>query len=1027
MANAILWEAYAGATPAWGDVSGKRVVFGGSPRNIDVPLVVGEWQRGVHLGTADPGIDACGKNHLPSPRFVTPATFDSGAGQEHLNDTNLAATECTLRVHATRDLANGLKGARLFIYDGLNTQTRAEGIKVYAFQQGVSGSAWTLVNDGEAGIGGDNPGERLDLADSAPATDHYYYIALSIQLQRYDVLPTFNIGFQFDTAYIDQSIAATADDATELTSTTTVDLNEINLRLNYENALGDYSTIGLRWQDVHIPSTATINSAKVLFHSSAAYTDPATVTIYGEKSVTPAAFQAVNANISGRTPTTASVSWPFAAWQNGVWCDSPDIAAILQEIIGLPGWTQASSDLALIIQSGGANTNRRAGKSYDNSNNLPPRLYAEWTAYAGSSSHIRGFLNFCTGDPEYEVWLLDNQQQRRHLIDELPIGFHWEKASQGWGSFSDLKVNMASPAYPWLRALDKLLIRRGRHDLMAALIEKPQSDLPQEGEAGASYTVLGRSLNALLERRRCVPLKGAGYLRYTGHPDDAAKYLVQYSFCDTYAERPDDTGRAEPGFSVQPARGECPEDETEANRTYRYTHEQTVGDACADLASRYGLDYEVKADGEGRLDFETYYPWRGVNRAEGNPEGNRQVVFTVDRENLVGISAYKDRLKIYNVVYVLGVNQGAGRLVVMCKDEASIAMYGRREGVLSMGSTVEEDLLTQKGQTMLAINGHPVEGVTFTFRQTESLKYGRDFDVGDYVTVYFEPFQLNLADNWRVKRVAGTLVESAEQPGQIVEELEITLGKDEPDLLSDQAGGGGGSNVGPIISLRDPTTIQPDDMPFSGDPADEHFTELASILHVHGISTNAPYDTGGKLTNQEDMYGDDNPGSADMEFVRRSHQHAIFDTTTPEDIAATGNDRANESDYHAAFRSHVHKCVRYSHTHSLTGALATTNLTHGSITGATESKGAHSAEVTGYTDTVAWGCYETDKAAGATYVNTHYHVYHAPPNNHSHNFETGVCFAAVTNHTHGPGTLAVPNHAVACVTGLGTLAVGAIA
>ncbi|NLS79173.1 MAG: hypothetical protein GXY76_18140 [Chloroflexi bacterium] len=969
MANDILWEVYAGATPAWTNVSGRRMVFGGSPKNIDVPVVVGEWQRGVHLGTTDPGIDTCGKNHLPAPRFVTASTYDGGSGQEHLNDTNLAATECTLRVHVTRDLVNGLKGARLFIYDGLNTQTRAEGLKVYAFQRGVSGSAWTLINDGLAGIGGDNPGERLDLADSAPAADHYYYIALSVQLQRYDVLPTFNIGFQFDTSYIEQSIAASADDATELNSTTAVDLDELNLRLNYENVLGAYSTIGLRWQDVHIPATATIKSAKVLFNSSAAYTEPATVTIRGEKSVTPAAFQAVNGNISGRTPTTASVSWPFTNWgADGTWEETPDIAAIIQEIIGLPGWTHASSDLALIIQSGGANTNRRAGKSYDNAAHLPPRLYAEWTSYAGTSSHIRGFLNFCTGDPEYEIWLLDNQQERRFLIDELPSGFHWEKASQGWGSFSDLKVNMASPAYPWLRALDKLLIRRGRHDLMAALIEKPQSDLPQEGEAGATYTVLGRSLNALLERRRCVPLPGEGYLQYTGHPDDAAKYMVQYNLTDTYAERPDDTGRAEPGFSVQPARSECPEDAVAANRTVKYTHEQTVGDACADLASRYGIDYEVKADGEGRLDFETYYPWRGVNRAEGNPEGNRQVILTVDRENLVGISAYTDRLKVYNVIYVLGVNQGAGRLVVICKDEASIATYGRREGVLSMGSTVDQGVLTQKGQTMLAINGHPVEGVTFTFRQTEALKYGRDFDVGDYVSVYFEPFQLNLAENWRVKRVAGTLVERAEQPGQIIEELEITLGQDEPDLLNDQAGGGGGSNVGPIISTENPTTIQPDDSPYAGDPSDPHFPELASILHVHGISTNAPYDTGGKLTNQEDMYASDNPGSADMEFVRRSHQHALFDTTTPEDIAATGNDRANESDYHAAFRSHVHKCARYSHTHSIASSGAHTHTTD-------EHTGhEHSLQLSGWHTHSANHCHNAS-ASGVTSTDSgHYHT-----------------------------------------------------
>jgi hypothetical protein len=939
MANTITWEVYAGSTPDWKDASGTRLGFGGWPKNIYGPLVVGEWQRGTHLGTSDPGIDACGKNHIPNTRFVSTTTWDGGGREEPTNETAMAITECTLRIHVGRTYAQGIKGARVFVYDGMNTKTRAEGIKVYAFQRGASGrNYWTLINDGDAGIGGDNPGEYLALDDSAPATDHYFYVALSIQLQRYDVLPTFNIGFEFGTLYVESRIAASDDDAVERLDTHAVDLTNAIEYINYLTSTA-YSDVGLRFRSIYIPKTTTITEAHIALVCKTANSVALTTNIYGEDNSAPAAFTTAGSDVSARTKTTATASWTPGAWVADTAYNTADLKAIVEEITSRADWSPGNN-LAMLFISDEATAVARRAKSYDDSPTEAPLLHVEWAPSTTYQSHVQGLLNFCTGDPEYEIWVLDKAQQRRFPIDEIPAGFHWEKAEQGWSSFNDFKVNINSPAYAWLRAFERILIRRGRHDLFVALNEKPTSELPENSEDAATYTALGRSLNALLERRRCVPLDGDDYLQYTGHPDDAAKYMVQYNMVQTYAERPGDAGRAEAGFSVQPARGECPEDAVVANRTYKYNHEATVGDACADLASRYGLDYEVKCDGEGRLDFETYYPWRGVNRAEGNPEGNRQVVLTVNRENLTGLSAYKDCLKIFNVIYVLGAGQGANRLVIICKNQTSIDMYGRREGVLSMGSTSDEAVLTQKGQTMLAINGYPVEGVTFKFRQTEALKYGRDFDVGDYVSLYFAPFQVNLQDNWKIKRVTGTLMARGENPGEIVEELEITLGKDELDLASDDPGGGG-SGTGPIISLEPPTTIQPDDEPFAGDPEAEHFNELTSILHVHGIVTDAPYDTGGRTTNVKDQYGADNPGNADMSFVRRSHQHAIFDSTTPEVIGSSGSSRVNATDNHAAYRSHAHACARYSHTHDVAGDTSSNGAHTHAVSSSADGAGAH--------------------------------------------------------------------------------------
>jgi hypothetical protein len=99
MAITVTFQTYSGATPEWTDIpSGKRLIFAGSPRNLAIPLRTWEWNLGVHLGTANPGADACGVHHVPNVRYVDASHFDGGAGSEVLSDANLAEAECTLRI-----------------------------------------------------------------------------------------------------------------------------------------------------------------------------------------------------------------------------------------------------------------------------------------------------------------------------------------------------------------------------------------------------------------------------------------------------------------------------------------------------------------------------------------------------------------------------------------------------------------------------------------------------------------------------------------------------------------------------------------------------------------------------------------------------------------------------------------------------------------------------------------------------------------------------------------------------------------
>lgn len=186
------WEVYAD-TPAWMDVSTNTIVFSGSG-GISTPITVGSWQDETHLGSGDPGTDQCGTNHVPNVKYVSGTQFDGGGGTETLNDTNLAATECTLRIEFTDASSVATSNGRFYAFDGSTETNEAVGIEAYAFEQGVGATSWTQINDDSGNIGGDNSGERLSLSDQSAGTEHYFYIAISARPESVGSKTQFDFG-----------------------------------------------------------------------------------------------------------------------------------------------------------------------------------------------------------------------------------------------------------------------------------------------------------------------------------------------------------------------------------------------------------------------------------------------------------------------------------------------------------------------------------------------------------------------------------------------------------------------------------------------------------------------------------------------------------------------------------------------------------------------------------------------------------------------------------------------------------------
>jgi hypothetical protein len=177
----ITFEGYMGATPDWTDLAANTLVFCSSLTDLATAITVAEWQDGTHAGSDDPGTDQCGANHMNNVKYVDDTHFIlNGGSSEVINDTNLTQNECTLRIHFNHGSAVAVTGARLYCYDGTTTTDPGVDMEMYAFEQGQSATSWTEINDYSGSIGGDNVGERLDLADSASSQDHYWYVAISV-------------------------------------------------------------------------------------------------------------------------------------------------------------------------------------------------------------------------------------------------------------------------------------------------------------------------------------------------------------------------------------------------------------------------------------------------------------------------------------------------------------------------------------------------------------------------------------------------------------------------------------------------------------------------------------------------------------------------------------------------------------------------------------------------------------------------------------------------------------------------------
>ncbi|WP_292451491.1 hypothetical protein [Mesorhizobium sp.] len=177
---------------------------------------------------------------------------------------------------------------------------------------------------------------------------------------------------------------ATAGDDVEEKGSGSISTNINDLELGFDSSTRQ--TVGLRFTGIDIPQGAIITSAYIQFQANEVKTGAASLLIKGQDTDDASAFTSTSFNVSSRATTDASTAWTPAPWttvgEQALAERTPDLTAIVQEIVSRSGWA-ALNDMAFLITG----TGTRTADSYEYNLASAPLLHIEYVL-PGSGSPV---------------------------------------------------------------------------------------------------------------------------------------------------------------------------------------------------------------------------------------------------------------------------------------------------------------------------------------------------------------------------------------------------------------------------------------------------------------------------------------------------------------------------------------------------------------------------------------------------------------------------------------------------------------
>lgn len=174
--------------------------------------------------------------------------------------------------------------------------------------------------------------------------------------------------------------------------------------LEHGNQNGVEQLVGLRFVDLNIPQGATINSVSIQLTSTSTDVGSLSIPIFGQLSTDTVPF-ADATPISTRPLTTASVEWNVDPWfpgDSGLNTTTPDLAAVVQEIVNQNGWA-AGNSMAFVFFNDPLDTSERIAVSFDGNPAESALLTIDFTPADETvllgDIDLNGFVNFLDISP----------------------------------------------------------------------------------------------------------------------------------------------------------------------------------------------------------------------------------------------------------------------------------------------------------------------------------------------------------------------------------------------------------------------------------------------------------------------------------------------------------------------------------------------------------------------------------------------------------------------------------------------------
>lgn len=374
-----IWEFnrynYHDVTPLWLDgwqsFAGINTVSGGTGNNVTVGMPFSLWPQGANTNTTAAtnfyrydvlsitstnvdGQGTCEFQHHPFNLFSQPggngANTASQFAQPAVTGRPTYRISRTLLTNSLMRESESLRGS----FEGLAVLKPIEGLvhrgspvietpALYQFMEWlpsvrrVRTEQYDIFATYDPGVVRRRVAKNVIVSNFNGRAGHNLVLPADDQLRVYVIAR--------DSASVSASVSSTNDDGEEAANGT------VSLTATSLNA-GNGSVTALRFSGVNLPQGVSIRSATLTLTSSVMQTNGGSLTIYGESADQSQALSTNNGAIRARSSTQASVDWVPDAWGVNQLVTSPDLAAVLHEIVSRSGW-QASNALTLFVSGSG--------------------------------------------------------------------------------------------------------------------------------------------------------------------------------------------------------------------------------------------------------------------------------------------------------------------------------------------------------------------------------------------------------------------------------------------------------------------------------------------------------------------------------------------------------------------------------------------------------------------------------------------------------------------------------------------------